>query len=115
MNNNWELRFDKMTEGAVDLAPRYITEAEEWLIKNPEKHLFEDKVYGEPMFDLSIEKVKEFIRQERTALLEGIMEEIKCKMPIINTIEELEYEADYIQGLSVAISIIDSRMGEINK
>ena len=60
--------FDKMLEVKSDNDELYAKGGiEEWLKTNSDKHLFEDMVYGEPMLDLSEDKVKKFIASRSTA------------------------------------------------
>ena len=51
----------------------------EWLKNNSDKHLYEDEVYGEPMLDLSPDKIKSFYRQKINELEKEVREEEKQK------------------------------------
>lgn len=75
--DSWEERFEKMTPETIpsQLDTLYGGDEgegyDEWLKTHSSEHLYEDSVYGEPMCDLSKDKVKEFIRSEIPAAEEG--------------------------------------------
>lgn len=73
--------FDRLTNGenveGYDLYGK--GSYTEWLKNNPDKHLFEFEVYGEPMLDVSAERVKDWLRTTLTTLLNQAEEENKDK------------------------------------
>ncbi len=70
-DESWEVQWDKMTD--TSKIPDGISEASLWLKEHTEEHLYDNYVYGEPMFDLSEKKIKDFIQkavlQERAKTL----------------------------------------------
>jgi hypothetical protein len=70
-----ENRFEEMTDES--LLPRNIQGADKWLAYNTDKHLFENYVYGEPMFDLSKNKVKAFHRSSLISLFKANIERLE--------------------------------------
>lgn len=54
-------QFDEMTD--THEFPEHISGANEWLQEHSKEHLYENDVYGEPMFDLSPDKVRAFLIQ----------------------------------------------------
>lgn len=70
--------FDQLTNGDnVDGKGSYT----EWLKNNPDKHLFEFEVYGEPMFDISPERVKDWLRTTLEARDKAWEEKVKTNTP----------------------------------
>lgn len=58
---SWEERFEKMTPKYSEINAPSKTK---WLGDNPDEHLFYNYTYPESQFELSKEKVKQFISQE---------------------------------------------------
>lgn len=63
----WMEMFDAMTPEDIPAEGLYGEGGvSEWLKTNSDKHLYEDSVYGEPMLDLSADKVKSFLSKALT-------------------------------------------------
>jgi len=63
-------KFDKLTPEDI-----YQYDDGQTFLKENE-HLYEDEVYNEPMFDLSKEKIKQFLKDSLISILDGISEEL---------------------------------------
>ena len=70
--------FDKLTPCPDDCGVDY-DEKKEWLEKN--NHLYHNEVYNEPMYDLSEEKVKEFIEKAIDQTREETIREVNSILP----------------------------------
>lgn len=70
----WEKRYDDMTDGSK-CPYDSIKDAEVWLEERSDEHLLENECYGEPMFDLSRDKIREFIRGEMKIVVREAVEE----------------------------------------
>ena len=76
--HEWLKEFERLTNTAV--LPRKIAGASEWLKEHTTEHLYCDDVYGEPMYDLSHEKVIDFIQNlidSRDAEITRLKEELE--------------------------------------
>ena len=64
--------------------PITIAEGEEWLDSHTDEHLYKDYTYGEPMYDLSHDKIKSFlqsalkrVREEERERIVGVLERMR--------------------------------------
>jgi len=95
-------RFDEMLPEEVPAEKLYGEgSVTEWLNNNSKKHLYEDSVYGEPMLDLSKEKIKDFLR----TALESVREESE-KKGRNDAVDYIEKKTDTV-GKGIVINIGD--------
>jgi hypothetical protein len=82
-------QFDEMTPEDVPLPyiGRSCRAIEEWLQENSDKHLYENNVYNEPELDLSKYKVKSFLTQTYTSMVEAEVERLEDRLKLLEKAE----------------------------
>jgi hypothetical protein len=108
-----EREFDELTDESK-LRQR-VDYANEWLEAHTNEHLFEDSVYGEPMFDLSKKKVKSHIFSIRQQDLQVIKEWAERTDRLIeNPNDEIfsQWDLGYSQALRDLTTFLNSQ--EVN-
>ena len=70
--------FEKLTPYPEDCGDNY-DEQKEWLEKN--KHLYNNEVYNEPMYDLSEDKIKDFLSKAIDQTREETIKDIEESLP----------------------------------
>lgn len=79
--------FEKLTPCPEDCGNGY-NEQKEWLERN--NHLYHNEVYNEPMYDLSEEKVKEFIEKAIDQTEEETIRKVEEMLPEEKKLKEYE-------------------------
>jgi hypothetical protein len=74
-------QFDEMTPEELPCEENKgyvsLTEKEQWLQENSDKHLYENNVYNEPELDLSKDKVKSLLTQTYTSMVQAEVERLE--------------------------------------